>query len=380
MAGEADPQLIDRALDALRRGDGATTRQLLRQAADRGANVPWLALARACHMCGDAAGEEDALQRQLEADKRNLPALFAMAEIRARQGNDRSAASFFRTALAQAAVANPLPPQFRPLLDRAQAFLRDMTTRYEAHLVERLDAAGLDPSPRLAYALDMLCGRAPLYMQQPSMFYFPGLAQRPFFERDEFDWLNRVEAAVPAMQAELRAVLAEAEPFQPYVTSGPDRPPPNNKLLGDASWGAYYFWRSGAVVDDHAARCPATMAALEHAPIPVIAGRSPMALWSALRPGTHIEPHNGLLNTRLIVHVPLLAPDGCALRVGHESREWREGEALIFDDSFEHEAWNRGSELRVVLLFEIWRPEIGADERADLVRLFEAIDLYGGTD
>ena len=134
------------------------------------------------------------------------------------------------------------------------------------------------------------------------------------------------------------------------------------------------------MVEDHAARCPATMAALEHAPIPRFAGRSPMALWSALRPGTHIEPHHGMLNTRLIVHVPLLAPDGCALRVGHQTRSWREGQALIFDDSFEHEAWNRGSELRVILLFEIWRPEISEDERADLTRLFEAIDLYDGTD
>ena len=378
MATAADPQLIDRALDALRRGDAGVARDLLRQAVDGGGEVPWLALARACNLTGDTAGEEDALQRQLESSKRDLPALFAMAELKTRQGDDRAAASFYRTAIAQAAVTSPLAPQFRPLLDRAQAFLRDVGMRYEAHLAERLEAAGLDPSPRLAYALDMLRGHTPLYLQQPSMFYFPELPQRPFFEREEFDWLPRVEAAVPAMQAELRAVLAEGQDFEPYITGAPERPLPNNKLLHDPSWGAYHFWQGGTVVEDHAARCPATMAALEDAPIPHIAGRSPMALWSALKPGTHIEPHHGMLNTRLIVHVPLLAPEGCAIRVGHETRSWREGEALILDDSFEHEAWNRGSELRVILLFEIWRPEISAEERADLVRLFEAVDLYSG--
>ena len=228
MATAADPQLIDRALDALRRGDAATARDLLRQAADAGVTVPWLALARACNLTGDTAGEEEALQRQLEASKRDLPTLFAMAELKARQGDDRAAESFFRTAIAQAAVTNPLPAQFRPLLDRAQSFLREVTTRYETHLTDRLEAAGLNPSPRLAYALDMLRGRAELHVQQPSMFYFPGLAQRPFFEREEFDWLPRIEAAVPAMQSELRAVLSEGEPFEPYVTSGPGRPPPNN--------------------------------------------------------------------------------------------------------------------------------------------------------
>lgn len=380
MAAAADPQLVERGIEALRRGDAATAHDLLRQAAQGSGIVPWLALARACSLTGDEAGEEEALKRQLEASKRDLPALFAMAELKARQGNDRAASSFFRTAVAQAAVTSPLPAQFRPLLDRAQAFLREVGARYELHLEERLDATLLDPSPRLAYALDMLRGRTPLYLQQPSMFYFPGLAQRPFFEREEFDWLPRVEAAVPVLQEELRAVLAEGQEFEPYIAGAPERPLPNNKLLHDSSWGAYHFWQGGAVVEDHAARCPATMAALEHAPSPRIAGRSPMALWSALKPGTHIEPHHGMLNTRLIVHVPLLAPEGCALRVGNETRTWRAGEALIFDDSFEHEAWNRGSELRVILLFEIWRPEITRDEREDLVRLFEAIDLYDGTD
>jgi aspartyl/asparaginyl beta-hydroxylase (cupin superfamily) len=119
------------------------------------------------------------------------------------------------------------------------------------------------------------------------------------------------------------------------------------------------------------------MAALAHAPMPRIAGRSPMALFSRLRPGAHIKPHHGLLNTRLIVHVPLIAPPGCRLRVGGETREWREGEALVFDDSIEHEAWNRSDRTRTVLLFEIWRPEIGEEERAALTAMFEAIGNYG---
>ena len=109
-----------------------------------------------------------------------------------------------------------------------------------------------------------------------------------------------------------------------------------------------------------------------------IAGRSPMALFSLLKPGTHIQPHHGLINTRLICHIPLIAPADCALRVGAETRAWREGEALIFDDSIEHEAWNRSNRTRVILLFEIWRPELSIEERASLTALYEAIGAYGG--
>jgi aspartyl/asparaginyl beta-hydroxylase (cupin superfamily) len=84
-----------------------------------------------------------------------------------------------------------------------------------------------------------------------------------------------------------------------------------------------------------------------------------------------------MLNSRLICHLPLIVPPGCAIRVGSEVRAWEEGKLLIFDDSIEHEAWNRSEELRVILLFEIWRPEIGDGERRALTTIFEAITDYG---
>jgi len=376
--------LTQTALDALRRGDAGGARTIFDELVARGGTPPWLAVARACNMLGDAAGEEAALKQRLKEDKRDLPALLAMGELKARQRDDRAASAFFSAAINQAMASGQNSAQLAPLLNRAQSFIREAADRYEAHLVERLGAAGLDESsasPRVRHALDLLRGKSQLYLQQPTTFYFPGLPQRQFYERDEFAWLPAVEAAVPAMQAELGAVIAEGEgAFGPYVTGSPDRPLPNNQLLNDPSWGAYYLWEGGAPVPDHAAHCPQVMAALEHAPIPVIAGRSPMALFSLLKPGTHIAPHHGMLNTRLICHVPLIAPPGCALRVGSETREWRESEALIFDDSFEHEAWNRGERTRIVLLFEIWRPEIGEAERAELVTLFEAIDLFPSGD
>jgi aspartyl/asparaginyl beta-hydroxylase (cupin superfamily) len=120
------------------------------------------------------------------------------------------------------------------------------------------------------------------------------------------------------------------------------------------------------------------MAALTGLPIPVIAGRSPMVLFSILAPGTHIQPHNGMLNTRLICHLPLIVPDGCRLRVGNHVRQVRAGEILIFDDSIEHEAWNDSAEMRAILLFEIWRPELTAAERGALTAMYESVSGYGG--
>ncbi|RZM20875.1 MAG: aspartyl/asparaginyl beta-hydroxylase domain-containing protein [Sphingomonas sp.] len=305
-----------------------------------------------------------------------------MAALKVRRGDDRAAQSFYRTALNVAALPDAtIAPVLVPMLKAGEAFLADCAERFAAHLGEALAGTGLAAGVsggRTRYALDLLLGRSELYLQQPSMFYFPGLAQRAFFERDEFAWVAAMEAATADMRAELERVVAAEGGFAPYVQSTPDRPAPANPLLDDPSWSAFQLWRGGERVEPNASSCPLTMAALEQAPIPIIAGRSPMAIFSLLKPGTHIRPHHGMLNTRLICHLPLIAPEGCALRVGAETRTWRTGEILIFDDSFEHEAWNRGTETRIVLLFEVWRPELTADERAALTDIFEAIDTYQG--
>lgn len=368
--------IIAEARDALQRRDGAQARRLLGELND--ADMPWILLAQACNVAGDAAGEEAALQRQLENEPRHLPALILTGELKARTGDDRAANSFFHAALNQAAVMADVPAALHPMLSRAQEFIATTQKRFESHLLEQLNKSGLASEGRVGTAIDLLLGKKRLYLQEPSSFYFPGLPQQQFYERDEFDWLAGVEAAVPAMRDELLTVLAEGKDFTPYVEASGDRPRAANPLLDDPSWGAFYFWKSGKQVAENAARCPATMSALALAPMPAIDQRSPIALWSLLKPGTHIQPHHGLLNTRLICHIPLIVPGECGLRVGNETREWHEGEALIFDDSFEHEAWNRSNSTRVVLLFEIWRPEISLEERAALTTIFETINDYQG--
>ncbi len=97
-------------------------------------------------------------------------------------------------------------------------------------------------------------------------------------------------------------------------------------------------------------------------------------MFSALAPRTHIPAHTGESNARLVVHLPLIVPEKCGtLRVGFEEREWKVGEALIFDDSIEHEAWNNSDELRVVLLFDIWHPALSLKDR-EMVNALVAVE------
>lgn len=369
---------LQAALNLTRSGDleGARAMLLRLAAAAPAAADPYVLLAGIEQRRGDAGGERHALNEALRRSPRHLSALLARASLARRAGDDRGAVRFYRTALAVADHAPP-PSALRPAIDDARAFVTDAGKRFAGTLEAAIEGAGLgagDIPPRVGEAIDLLLGRRELHLQQPSMFYYPGLAQRAFFERSAFEWVPAVEAASDAIRQEMAALTGA---FAPYVKSDPDQPAPANHLLDNPAWGAVHLFEGGRPHPVHAARCPSTMAALAHAPQPAIGTRSPMALFSRLKPGTHIRPHHGVFNTRLICHLPLIVPDGCGIRVGADTRQWREGELLIFDDSFEHEAWNRGTSDRVVLLFEVWRPDINEEERAALTALLGAVEAHG---
>lgn len=368
---------LERGIDALRRGDAATARDILRALVllPDPSNRPWLLLAIACQRLGDDEGEEEALDNLLVEDPRSLPGLLLKGKSRERAGDDRSAQTFLTAALRQAAETMP-PADLHPLLREAQAFVATAQERFTNHIIAALQIPERRDGEvkRFDRSLDILLGRRALHVSQPSMFYFTGLQQKPFHESHGFDWVDALEAKTAQIRAEMLALTDE---FPPYVRGDVSRPRPiANPLLDDPQWGACHLFQDGRPTP-FAERCPVTLRALSALPQPVIPGRSPMALFSRLRPGTHIRPHHGLLNTRLICHLPLVVPDSCGIRVGDETREWKEGELLIFDDSFEHEAWNRGSGTRTILLFEIWHPDLDAAERRQLTKLFAAIAEYG---
>lgn len=311
-----------------------------------------------------------------------IPALLDRADDYATRGDPKAAMSFYQAALQSARASRFIDEATLDRLRRAQGFIQERAREFEQSLdcsVEGIRPPDRVAAARLAHSLEMLKGQRQIYPQQPSVFYYPYLAQRQFFEREEFDWVAGIEASTPAIRDELQALLEGAD-FRPYVENDPDRPQRDFHGLNDnPSWTALYLWRDGKAVEENARRCPRTMAALEKVPLSNIGSRTPAVLFSRLEPGAHIPPHSGMLNCRLICHLPLIVPPGCWLRVGNETRQWEDGKLLIFDDSIEHEAKNPSGELRIILLFDIWRPELSEEERLAISSIFEAIDRFRGT-
>jgi aspartyl/asparaginyl beta-hydroxylase (cupin superfamily) len=280
------------------------------------------------------------------------------------------------------APATGVPRETAALLARAKEACDRFARDYQEYLETSLAAKGFDParsSPRFAQSLDLILGRKRIFLQQPKYYYFPGLPQLQFYERSLFPWFDEIEAATADIRAELEPVLAESGSFAPYVQGHANRPKKDEMgMLNNPAWSAYYLWKNGEPVAENVSRFPRTMHALRNAPLAHVPNRSPSVLFSLLRPGAHIPPHNGLVNTRLICHLPVIVPGKCRFRVGNETRDWVEGKGWAFDDSIEHEAWNGSDQPRAVLILDIWNPAVSVAER-ELVRTAIAgvNDYYG---
>ena len=325
--------------------------------------------------------ELDVVTRLLVDNPRNLAALLRKGRALERLGREAEAVGAYDGALAVAPPFWQLTPGLQAEVRHAHESAQSWHERRDAFLRERLaDQLGKRETRRFEQSLDVLGGRRTVYRQQPHQFFFPELPCIEFYDPDDFPWLQAIVDATPAIRDEFLAVHAVDSGFEPYIAY-PDGAPLDQwtELNRNPRWSAFHLLRDGKPVQPNADRCPRTMAALQGAPQPMLQGRTPTAMFSLLKPRTRIPPHTGVTNARLVVHIPLIVPDKCLYRVGGQSRPWRVGEPLIFDDSIEHEAWNDSDESRTVLIFDIWNPFIAEAERALVASLYEALDAFGGT-
>ena len=255
---------------------------------------------------------------------------------------------------------------------RAASRRADQAIRAHFSALHRQAAAA---SPRIAEAIWPQTHDGPLPRtdrgSRPGIFLVPGLPDESVF--GGLDWMADLADAAPAIRAEWLANAGGAR-RAPYVTEGVSGEAWSH-LRGQDAWSSVHVFQGGQPVQAEA--FPETVKALEAVPVVRLNGNPIEAFFSVLAPGTAIPPHHGLSNTRLTVHLPLIVPgDGtaaaCAIRVGGHVHPWTEGEVFAFDDSHEHEAWNRTDEARVVLIFEAWRPELTDVERAAVEASFSA--------
>ena len=210
-------------------------------------------------------------------------------------------------------------------------------------------------------------------LQDPELYFWPRLESHPFHDRS-VSWIVELEAAYPVIRAELAGLLDAKIAFTPYA-QGVDARYRKKKFgleEGSDRWSIYDLHEPVA-----ASNCPKTLELLQRWFRSEL-GEPVTAQFSALLAGAHIPPHCGVSNVFLTAHLGLIVPQGCRIRVGNEQRAWSEGQGFVFDDSYEHEAWNESDSKRIVFIVRFYHPELSETEIEALGTLHERIRTLVG--
>jgi len=377
-----DPQqCLGEAIVTLRDNQPNTARDQAQRAVELGLDdtTVWGVIALANRDLADYENAHLAADRAIARDPRNARAYIVKADAFYAQNNMKAAAAFYRQAL----MINPLHPdmvqEIRVEFLRAQTRVQELQQAFADHMTREVQSLLDEPesTSRMQEAVDLLLGKRKQYYPQPRHIMYPGLPIHEFYPREQFPWLEALEAKTEAIQAELQNLISGGSEFNAYLESNTERPAFDSHGMADNDdWGALYLWRNGEPVLENQALCPVTTEAMNVLPLVFSGQRCPNILFSRLRPGAKIPPHSGMINTRLIGHLPLIIPEDCGFRVGNSTRTWNVGEAFLFDDTIEHEAWNNSTEDRFVLIFEVWRPELTEAEQRLSTRMLTAVDSY----
>ncbi|MGA2953770.1 MAG: aspartyl/asparaginyl beta-hydroxylase domain-containing protein [Caulobacteraceae bacterium] len=336
----------------------------------------------ALRMLGDVSAAIETLDAALAIDPRSFVALLTKGALLEHVGHRKQAAAVYRAAIGVAPSEASLPAEARAQLKKARKLVLAHSEGLAAHLEAsvadlRARYAGED-FDRFDESLEIYAGRARAHSQQPLLLHYPRLPAIPFYGKDDFPWLKRLEAATDTIAEEVRAVIQrKLDVFAPYIDYPPGAPVDQwAELNHNPKWSTFFLWRDGVRQAEACALCPRTAALLDELPLADQPGFSPTVVFSVLDARTRIPPHTGSSNIRLIGHLPLILPGPAGFRVGNVTRQWRLGEAWLFDDTIEHEAWNDADAPRVILIFDVWNPLLTPGERALVSAMMSAKNAF----
>lgn len=192
----------------------------------------------------------------------------------------------------------------------------------------------------------------------PRMRYYPGLTARSWHDPSRFAIARALEKHASVIIAEARNI-AHGAFFQE-----------SERIERVGNWDVFFLYDRGRRHEQNCLSCPTTADIVEsHRSVRSLSG---LVYFSRLSPGTRVMPHRGPTNMRLRCHLGIDVPEHCGLTVDGVVRTWNVGKCIVFDDSFVHEAWNAGDRDRLVLIVDLWHPDLSDEE----VLLLEGLERY----
>jgi len=357
--------------EAMARGDVRQAESLLDLAAQRGHDAATLLrLATVRRSLGDYPGAIKAASAAVELEPRNFLMCLLLGSLREVSDAPHAAERAYRAACAHAPVALPFQPAMAKQMERAKRWV-ESADQWRSRLLNWAPSSGKLTSGearRMRGFRNNVLENLDSGATAPPAFVIPEIRAVKYFAASQFAGIAEIERNTAEIREEFVALAGMRNDISHRLSGlhGAD-----NDTGREGAWSMIPLMKGGKLIEEFASLCPRTMTLVQALDMPRLSLISPSVYFSVLEPRSKIAPHTGLTNARAIAHFPLVVPDHCGFRVGGETRVWEEGKALIFDDMTTHEAWNDSDRIRVVLIVDLWRPELSAAERQSISELMD---------
>lgn len=196
-------------------------------------------------------------------------------------------------------------------------------------------------------------------LQQGAKFIMPGITSKPWRDVSDYTEIAQLVTELEKSHAQIKTEINNVP------TTAPALGKYQHYQVSLSNWKALYLYKDGSAVTENFPLVPHTAEFLQQHLQDLLCPLGEMH-FSVLQGGASIPPHSDLWNFTLNLHLAVDIPNSCGIRVGNEARKWQEGKCLLFDYSYEHEAWNNSEQDRICLLMDLWNPEVTLPERAAL--------------
>ncbi|XP_064105862.1 titin-like isoform X2 [Macrobrachium nipponense] len=234
--------------------------------------------------------------------------------------------------------------------------------RFFLHLGDALQREGQTEEAYKVYD-DAVAKGLFLNKYQRSLYNVDRLSSQPIWTVEQTtytEFFRKLEANWEAIRDEAVALLTEPpqDGFRPESENLQER--------GD--WKQYEMFSRGRKITANCVKAKVTCSLIDDFS-PAAGCKRGQVKFSVMDPNTHVHAHTGPTNCRLRAHLGLVVPSGVHMRVADQMIGWEEGKIIIFDDSWEHEVWHNGTTKRMVLIVDVWHPELTDHERKSLTPL-----------
>ncbi|WP_148714430.1 lipid A hydroxylase LpxO [Chitinolyticbacter meiyuanensis] len=179
------------------------------------------------------------------------------------------------------------------------------------------------------------------------MYLFSRVPTTPYVPVAAFPDLEQLRAAWPAMRAEAEALFSEG-----HIKASAKRDDAGFNSFFKSGWKRFYLKWYGTPHPSAQQLCPETSRLL--AAMPGVKA----AMFAALPPGSRLVRHRDPYAGSLRYHLGLITPndDDCFIEVDGQRYSWRDGDAVVFDETYIHYADNQTDTNRIILFCDLERP------------------------